>query len=111
VIQVIKAKMEGRDVEEVIEEILRDTKSKIADVLLDMVEHDYGFTKKDAIEFLSLYKERDYLVVDDFDESIGLIKHFVLDEVLFFDPVLRQILPHSKTTLIAIRELLNLAGS
>ena len=108
-VEVVKAKTEGRDVKRTVDLIVRDTRAKVRSYLIVDPEEELEIPVEKIKRIFSYFKDKDRIKETELNNEPGwkkTVKRLVLDEVLFYDPVKGTISPHSKTTLLVIRELL-----
>ena len=101
VMQVVKRKNEGKPVKQTVDEVYQVAVSHIKDLYLNK---EYPWNDIEKV-FKFFVKDDEYVLEEDSD--MKAIRHLVENEILFYDPVGKVILPHSKTTLLAIRELMS----
>ena len=100
VTQVLKKKKEGRPVNQTVDKIYEVTLSQLKDLYLN---REYPWD--DIEEIFKLFLIDDKYVLEK-GSQMKTIRLLVGNEILFYEPVRKVILPHSKTTLLAIRELI-----
>lgn len=99
VMQVVKKKNEGKPVKQTVDEIYQVSLSQLKDLYLNK---QYPWDEIEKI--LKVFVKDDKYVLQQ-NSDMKAIRHLVENEILFYDPVGKVVSPHSKTTLLAIREL------